>query len=360
MAASPPAMGYEIHRFQEDVDEELLCPICSSVLKDAVQTPSCEHAFCSSCISEWLTQQSTCPVDRNPVAQHQLRPVPRILRNLLGRLLIACDNASLGCAVVVRLDALPAHIGECEFNPTKPVACDRGCGLVVPKNELAAHNCVRELRTLVQSQAVRVDELHAELAAVRQALDELRRELQIVKDPARMFRAAAAAAAAAGGSLGGRGGGGLGGGGGGMLARDQHDHHQLMGGGGSSSSGGGTTDEVLRWLASLPHARVTRWGGMISTPDAVLQAVIKRSLVESGCPPRVAGELMENSHERRWPAGLSTLETRQLSRQLYENYATKRIPGKQAVVAMAVENRHMPDDMIVEPGIVMIFAHGVE
>lgn len=36
---------------------------------------------------------------------------------------------------------------------------------------------------------------------------------------------------------------------------------------------------------------------------------------------------MENAHERRWPPGLSTLETRQLNRRQYENYATKRIPG---------------------------------
>lgn len=30
-------------------------------------------------------------------------------------------------------------------------------------------------------------------------------------------------------------------------------------------------DEVVRWANSLARARVTRWGGMISTPDEVLQ-----------------------------------------------------------------------------------------
>lgn len=30
-------------------------------------------------------------------------------------------------------------------------------------------------------------------------------------------------------------------------------------------------DEVVRWASSLARARVTRWGGMISTPDAMLQ-----------------------------------------------------------------------------------------
>jgi hypothetical protein len=30
-------MGYEIGRFEGEVDEELLCPICSCVLEDPVQ-----------------------------------------------------------------------------------------------------------------------------------------------------------------------------------------------------------------------------------------------------------------------------------------------------------------------------------
>ncbi len=34
--------------------------------------------------------------------------------------------------------------------------------------------------------------------------------------------------------------------------------------------------------------------------------------------------------------------------------------GKQAVVVMSCENHHMSEDMILEPGVVMIFAHGVE
>lgn len=33
-------------------------------------------------------------------------------------------------------------------------------------------------------------------------------------------------------------------------------------------------EEVVRWANSLSRARVTRWGGMISTPDDVLQVVI--------------------------------------------------------------------------------------
>lgn len=30
-------MGYDLARFQGDVDEELICPICSNVLEEPVQ-----------------------------------------------------------------------------------------------------------------------------------------------------------------------------------------------------------------------------------------------------------------------------------------------------------------------------------
>lgn len=90
------------------------------------------------------------------------------------------------------------------------------------------------------------------------------------------------------------------------------------------------------------------------------KTLIKRTLSEINCPSHVINELMENCHERKWPPGLSSLETRQNSRRLYENYICKRIPGKQAVLVLQCDNTHMPEDMIKEPGLVMIFAHGIE
>ena len=79
-------MGLDINRFLGGtVDEELLCPICSGVLENPVQAPLCEHAFCNACISEWLHLRPTCPVDRLEFTHSQLKPVPRIMKNLLAR-----------------------------------------------------------------------------------------------------------------------------------------------------------------------------------------------------------------------------------------------------------------------------------
>lgn len=57
--------------------------------------------------------------------------------------------------------------------------------------------------------------------------------------------------------------------------------------------------------------------------------MIKRALSESGCPPHILDDLMENCHERRWPRGLSSLETRQNNRRIYDSYVCRRIPGRQ-------------------------------
>lgn len=34
--------------------------------------------------------------------------------------------------------------------------------------------------------------------------------------------------------------------------------------------------------------------------------------------------------------------------------------GKQAVLVLTCDNSHMAEDVMVEPGLVMIFAHGIE
>ncbi|XP_015437832.1 PREDICTED: E3 ubiquitin-protein ligase NRDP1 isoform X2 [Dufourea novaeangliae] len=315
-------MGFDVNRFQGEVDEELVCAICSGVLEDPVQAPVCEHAFCRTCINEWINRQAICPLDRTPITSAQLRAAPRILRNLLARLCINCDNVIYGCQVIVKLDTLASHLEQCEYNPKRPMLCEQGCNLIVPKNELKDHNCVRELRNIIHVQEQKLADMKREMSEQQLQITENKREIHLMKDFIRALRLSNP---------------GL------RVIADRMER-----------------DEVVRWSATLPRARVTRWGGMISTPDEVLQTMMKRTLTECNCPLHVIDELMENCHERKWPPGLSSLETRQNSRRLYENYVCKRVPGKQAVLVLYCDNTHMPEDMMVPPGLVMIFAHGIE
>jgi E3 ubiquitin-protein ligase NRDP1 len=317
-------MGYDVGRFVGDVDAELICPICHGVLEDPHQAPQCEHAFCEVCINEWLRCHHACPLDRTTCDPSQLKPIPRILKNLLSRLTLRCDFFEYGCQQVIRLELLLSHKQDCEFNPHKPITCELGCQLAVSKDQLKTHNCVRELRTVVQQQQSQLANVQMEINEVRVQYNDMRRDLRAIRDSVRALHLSS-----------------------GLPVLNSPPLTFEM-------------DDIARWVASLPPARVTRWGGMISTPDTTLQAVMRRSLVDSGCPTHCVDELVESAHERRWPSGLSTLEMRQLNRRQFENYVCRRIPGRQAVLVMSCENLHMADGLVLDPGIVMIFAHGVE
>ncbi|RMB90374.1 hypothetical protein DUI87_33260 [Hirundo rustica rustica] len=217
-------MGYDVARFQGDVDEDLICPICSGVLEEPCSldllirpflpespipmsdpmsyrselsltdhshlglAPHCEHAFCNACITQWFSQQQTCPVDRSVVTVAHLRPVPRIMRNMLSKLQITCDNAVFGCTAVVRLDNLMAHLNDCEHNPKRPVTCEQGCGLEMPKDELPNHNCIKHLRSVVQQQQTRIAELEKTSAEHKPQLAEQKRDIQLLKAYMRAIR----------------------------------------------------------------------------------------------------------------------------------------------------------------------------
>lgn len=56
------------------------------ILENVIYAPKCEHAFCSDCIHEWLANQQTCPLDRTPLQKEELNSVPRIMKNMLGKL----------------------------------------------------------------------------------------------------------------------------------------------------------------------------------------------------------------------------------------------------------------------------------
>ena len=72
--------GFDRNRFvsiTEEEVEDLTCSICHEIIKDPMTTNCCLQAYCGNCITEWLTNKTTCPYDRTPLTQTDLRPVPR-------------------------------------------------------------------------------------------------------------------------------------------------------------------------------------------------------------------------------------------------------------------------------------------
>ncbi|XP_054155003.1 uncharacterized protein LOC128953540 [Oppia nitens] len=165
-------MGYDLTRFEGPVDDELICSICDGVLQKPTQVVTCEHVFCGQCLDDWLREgKQTCPLDREFIARENGMKSPRIVTNLLAKLNIKCDFESYGCRVVVKLESLGKHSGQCPYNPEKPLRCEKGCGQVLAnRTEFDEHNCMEKLHNLVRDQSDQLD-------GQQQQIDELKAEL---------------------------------------------------------------------------------------------------------------------------------------------------------------------------------------
>ncbi|XP_054163575.1 E3 ubiquitin-protein ligase NRDP1-like [Oppia nitens] len=158
-------MGYDCLRFAVEVPEELMCSICNDVLCEPLVT-ECDHLFCRECITEWLSVNRTCPIDRLYITSRNLRTAPRYVRNQLGRQLLKCDFADDGCQTMVTLDSLYKHVNDCYYNPKKRLICQKGCERWMTREQLQNHNCWRDLR----NDMIKQEEVIADLRRWRYGL----------------------------------------------------------------------------------------------------------------------------------------------------------------------------------------------
>ncbi|RWS23286.1 E3 ubiquitin-protein ligase NRDP1-like protein [Leptotrombidium deliense] len=109
-------MGFDPELFVNTIDDELKCPICFRVLEDPMQGQHCDHIFCGECIDGWLLTATICPMDRMPLLRKQLKPVSKMVTNILSRLEVKCPNEKNGCCLTLPLGALRSHLNGCENN----------------------------------------------------------------------------------------------------------------------------------------------------------------------------------------------------------------------------------------------------
>lgn len=158
-----------IHAAMDDyeyVDEaavhpELICPICSRPLRDAVED-SClplAHTFCHQCIHLWLSGKGTstsscsapssnraCPSSRAPLATTDLKPAG-LARRLTNELPVYCSRRHSGCNWTGRRDNLKDHLDHsCQYQRLPCPGNNIGLGPAVPgcqvklkRAELAKH-----------------------------------------------------------------------------------------------------------------------------------------------------------------------------------------------------------------------------
>ncbi|KAJ6668244.1 hypothetical protein lerEdw1_015621, partial [Lerista edwardsae] len=166
-------MGFELDRFNGEVDPDFKCNLCNKVLEDPLTTP-CGHVFCAGCVLPWVVQQGSCPVKCQRISTKELNHVLP-LKSLILKLDIKCANRARGCEKVVQLQHLAEHAEMCDYSPAKcrhkgcaevlnlrdvdahmrescearPVGiCEQGCGLVLTQREhkAGAHCCLQALK----------------------------------------------------------------------------------------------------------------------------------------------------------------------------------------------------------------------
>ena len=152
--------------------DHITCSICLEVLQEPVQCVNNEHYFCKKCISEHLTRSQTCPTCRDELTTDTLRPVSRVVRNLLQQLQYTrCMYASRGCKSAVKHEDLLSHHEDCGF---APVQCSHdGCEVTVNKQDLGSHQDYGKHDCVLRKE---MDEFKRGLAEVWKVLREIQDE----------------------------------------------------------------------------------------------------------------------------------------------------------------------------------------
>ena len=132
-------MGFDVHRFDGEVGEDLICQFCSKVLEKPTSS-ACGHVFCSGCVQKAAGKELDCPKCGSvikPAASDSDKHAEELAERL-SQLSIHCTHHSVGCSAVMPWGELEHHAErECDY---RPVPCKhRGCSERCPLNQLETH-----------------------------------------------------------------------------------------------------------------------------------------------------------------------------------------------------------------------------
>jgi len=188
-------MGLDLELFvhPERISSQLICPICTQVLLNPVQTPT-DHLFCEDELLEWMTRSSVCPVTNAKLDPDSIRKPSRIIVNMLAELQRFCDNKCEGCTWTGEQEHLSSHLTACQKRPREQL-----CAEIKDKDE-------KILR--LRARLAKTEKVVAELSEQNQILAS---NLAIVERKLKVYDAFFAVDGNSNSSSGGGGGGGGGG-----------------------------------------------------------------------------------------------------------------------------------------------------
>lgn len=163
-------MGKDLDQFvhPERISSQLICPICTLVLCNPVQT-STEHLFCEDELLEWMTRSNLCPVTKSVLDPESIRKPGRIIINMLAELEVYCSNKCEGCSWTGHQESLPSHVSDCKFRPR-----------VELYEEIAVRDAkMEELEIRIQELMQKNDDLSEENVTLKSTIEEYEQRLRI-------------------------------------------------------------------------------------------------------------------------------------------------------------------------------------
>ncbi len=161
-------MGFEVERFPEEVDEELICPFCNKVLQQPV-SGGCGHTYCKECLDKYIARKrDECPVCQSKLTTEGATEPEENLVKKLAKLSLHCSHHKSGCQDVVEYFKLDEHLQKecllrllpckhkncpdqiaCRDLETHMEKCDhrlvecKVCRVCLPRKDMPAHQAVK-------------------------------------------------------------------------------------------------------------------------------------------------------------------------------------------------------------------------
>ncbi len=154
----------------ERISSQLICPICTQVLENPVQTPT-DHLFCEDELIEWMSrhEKPLCPVSHEELKPDSIRKPSRIILNMLAELQRFCTYKNEGCNWIGENEHLSAHLAQCPKRPNSVLTAE-----IKDKDEK-----IKQLRARCNKYEKQISDLTAANEDLRQQVGMCQRKLKV-------------------------------------------------------------------------------------------------------------------------------------------------------------------------------------
>ena len=125
-----------VYEFIGRVPDELICKLCSKVLRDPRQVVCCGAHYCQQCIDKRINMSYSCPSCKTQNFNH-FRDVH--FEQRVTNLRIHCPHHKKGCKWTGELSTIKAHLTGNPGCGYAPSPCPNKCGQSLPRKDMREH-----------------------------------------------------------------------------------------------------------------------------------------------------------------------------------------------------------------------------